>query len=486
MRIEETAATMAWRGGELHAAAHRLEELAAAYETEGAAIDAARVVVTLANVLESIGHPERVVSKLRHAIASLDSLDSDETDAFESLRADLLAHLARALLTAGDLEEAREVADEAVVLARRQESSSALAVSLATEGYLHSVAGRIADARWAYSEALEAARANRSLREESIVLAGLSDAEMSFDMPEAGEHLREALDVDRRRCDRHRESVDLGKQMLLAIFQGNFDQAEAIARDALAGGPYGEPSRGESSKRDGGRGDGPRGPGEAEDERPGAAVLHCRLALLDALRGRSESARSHLEHCRSWPTSSDPMERTVYAAADSWVKLALGDFAQAMASAQIPLEEVRRGAVPSTHESVRVSLPCLVDAAQALRTPAAAEPLLTWVAGLPSPPRAPFLAAQILRGEAVIAAARGRREGVLEQLAEAERICRRLSYRYWTAKVQLDRAEFLLVDARRWQAAPLARAAVSTFEQLSAKPIAARARDALRACARPG
>jgi len=485
MRIEETAATMAWRGGELHAAAHRMEELVAGYESEGAPVDAARVVVVLATVLEAVGHPERAIAKIRRAVGSIDSLAGEDVETFESLRADLLAHLARALLAAGELEEARATAEEAVVLARRQESAGALAVSLVTGGYLHALAGRVADARWAYSEALEAARASRSLREESVVLSGLSDAEMSFDMPEAGEHLREALELDRRRCDRLHESVDISKQMLLAIFHGNFDQAEAIARDALSG-SVGDGSRGEAARRDGLRGDGPRVTGEAEDERPGANLLHCRLALLDALRGRSEAARAHLEPCRSWPTSSDPLERTMYAAADGWVKLALGDYAQALASAQIPFEEVRRGAVPSTHESVRVSLPCLVDAALALRTPGAAEPLLTWVAGLPSPPRAPFLAAQLLRGEAVLAASRGRREGVLEQLAEAERICRRLSYRYWTARVQLDRAEFLLVDARRWQAAPLARAAVSTFEQLSAKPIAARARDALRACARPG
>ncbi|MGD0083402.1 MAG: AAA family ATPase [Acidimicrobiales bacterium] len=477
LRIEETAATMAWHGGELHAAAHRLEELIGTYESSGAVLDVARAVVMLAGVLESIGHPERAISKLRQSIEAIDSLAIDDIELFEKVRADLLAHLARALLAAGDLDEARIAAGEAVVLARRREAGGALAVALATEGYLHALGGRIADARWAYSEALETARANRLLREESVVLGGLCDAETSFDMPEAREHLGEALELDRRRCDRLHESVDFGRLMLLAIFHGSFDRAEAFAREALGGGT---PAEGAGHEGTGDTAD------VGDDERPGAGLLHCRLALLEALRGRSELARAHLERCRSWPTSSDPLERTIYAAADGWVKLAMGDIAQAMASAQLPLEELRRGAVPSTHESIRVSLPCLVDAALALKTPAAAEPLLSWVATLPGPPRAPFLAAQMMRGEALLAAARGRREGVLERLSEAERICRRLSYRYWIARVQLDHAEFLLIDGRRWQAAPLARAAVSTFDQLSAKPIAARARDALRACARPG
>ena len=67
----------------------------------------------------------------------------------------------------------------------------------------------------------------------------------------------------------------------------------------------------------------------------------------------------------------------------------------------------------------------------------------TMLAARPRGEVPPFLRAQITRAEALVAGARGDDEAVEENLVAAEATFRELGYPYWTARAQLDRAEWL-------------------------------------------
>jgi plasmid stabilization system protein ParE len=58
---------------------------------------------------------------------------------------------------------------------------------------------------------------------------------------------------------------------------------------------------------------------------------------------------------------------------------------------------------------------------------------------------------------------------------------RHLGYPYWTARAQLDRAEWLARQGKRDESARLAGAAAATFEKLGAEPMLVRSRVLLEA-----
>jgi len=70
----------------------------------------------------------------------------------------------------------------------------------------------------------------------------------------------------------------------------------------------------------------------------------------------------------------------------------------------------------------------------------------------------------------------GEDESVEENLVAAEAAFRDLGYPYWTARAQLDRAEWLAHAGRLEEAAALATQAAATFETVGAAPRLARAR----------
>ena len=63
-----------------------------------------------------------------------------------------------------------------------------------------------------------------------------------------------------------------------------------------------------------------------------------------------------------------------------------------------------------------------------------------------------------------------------ENLVSAEATFRDLGYPYWTARAQLDRAEWLARQGRLDESARLADEAAATFEAVGAAPMLARAR----------
>jgi len=175
--------------------------------------------------------------------------------------------------------------------------------------------------------------------------------------------------------------------------------------------------------------------------------------------------------------------RVVYLTAQGFVALAEGNARLALECTRRSMEEVIRGGHEFAHESVRIAFPDAIDAAAALSDFEALADLLE-IAATRSPGEVPpFLRAQALRGQGILAAAEGRDEEVEADLVGAEASFRDLGYPYWTARAQLDRAEWLAVQGRSEEAVRLADEAASTFERVGAVPVLLRARAISKATA---
>ena len=211
------------------------------------------------------------------------------------------------------------------------------------------------------------------------------------------------------------------------------------------------------------------------DDRPGADELHLRLAVIVAHLGDATTAREHLALALAVSESDNLQMRAMYEAADCRVSSAEGDHSRALGAARRAIDQAGGGVLFFAHEAIRSAFPDAVDAAIALSDLAEAERLTGILAARSPGEIPPFLRAQVTRAMALLAAARGQDEAVEENLAAAEATFRDLGYPYWTARVQLDRAEWLAGQGRNEEAAGLADEAAATFERLGTRPMLVRA-----------
>ena len=137
--------------------------------------------------------------------------------------------------------------------------------------------------------------------------------------------------------------------------------------------------------------------------------------------------------------------------------------------------EALSGGLGVAHEAVRLAFPIALDAAMELGDLEEADRLAELLAVRPRGEVPPFLRAQVTRARALIAAARGEDDDVEKELVAAQATFRELGYPYWTARAQLDRAEWLARQDRIDEAARLAREAAETFDSVGAAPMLARA-----------
>jgi hypothetical protein len=82
----------------------------------------------------------------------------------------------------------------------------------------------------------------------------------------------------------------------------------------------------------------------------------------------------------------------------------------------------------------------------------------------------------VSRARALVASARGEDGDVEVNLTAAEAAFRELGYPYWTARAQLDHAEWLSRQGKSDESAKLAGEAAAAFEAIGAAPMLARAR----------
>ena len=165
----------------------------------------------------------------------------------------------------------------------------------------------------------------------------------------------------------------------------------------------------------------------------------------------------------------------MFLTAEAAVSLADGRPLNALEGARRAVEAALSGGLGVAHEAVRLAFPTALDAAMNLGDLEEAHRLTELLATRPRGEVPPFLRAQVTRARALIAAARGQSDDVEEELVAAEGAFRELGYPYWTARAQLDRAEWLVPQDRAQEAARLAHEAAETFEVVGAAPMLARA-----------
>ncbi len=445
--LVDRAGQMAERAGWHERALGHFETAIAAHVEAGRVIDAARVTASLGLSLDRLGRGELSVIRVREAMASLEGRGAPP-----EVLADLELKLGTALAFSGHRDEAAGPIEEALTLAQHHELDEPYAYGLIVKGVMLSGAGRSREARLLYEGAVAVCRIHGLTLLEMISETNLADLCMTGDLPGSEEHARAALALARRWGLRGYEAGAAGNLTYVLTMAGRLEEAERLGTELLESGG---------------------------DERPGAADIHVRLAVVEALRGNGAAARDHLLGCRAWAESDDVQQKTGYANAEAAILLAEGEYEAALRAARRAIDAAVGGGLGIAHESLRDGFTTAVGAAVAADRLEDAERALEQVAGYPRGRIPPFLRAQLTRGVALVAGARGENETVEDDLLAAEREFGELGYPYWAARAQLDRAEWLASQGRVEESARLANEAAATFQQIGAAPMFARARAVL-------
>jgi class 3 adenylate cyclase/tetratricopeptide (TPR) repeat protein len=436
------AGQMALYAGWNERAVGHFESAIAAHVDAGHLVDAAQVTSGLGQALSRLGRGELAITRSREALESIEG-----TNAAPEVVAELQAMLGGALIFSGHVDQAMGPIEEALTLAQHHDLAEPLASSLSSKALLLYIGGRAEESGALHELSVSVARRHGITRTEIRGEANLADVCMTHDLPGAEEHARSALALARRWGLRGDEGVAAGNLMYILTITGRFDEVFQLATELFEAGG---------------------------NERPGAEGINFKLASLQALRGNAEAAREHVLKCG---TESDEVQyRASYAAADAAASLAEGRSRHAFEAARRAIDEAIGGALGLPHEAVRLAFPVALEAAIDIGDLEEAARLADTLATRPRGEVPPFLRAQVIRAKALIAGARGEDQDVEESLAIAEATFRDLGYPYWTARAELDRAEWLARQNRLDESTTLATEAGVTFETIGAAPMLARAR----------
>ena len=447
----EQAGRTALQAGFPEEALRCLEEAMRAHGAAGRVVDGARVTGWLGQTLNAIGQGELAIIKMREALASLEGIAAPP-----EVVADVQAKLGVVLIFSGHGEEAAAAIEAALTLAQHFELVQPLAQALGSKATLLATEGRPAESQALYEMQATVSRRHGLGPMEANAEGNLADLCMTRDLPGAEEHCQAGLEAARRTGGRQAEAVSAGNLIYVLILTGRFDEGYRLGSDLLL-------ARG--------------------SERLGGEQLNSRLAWIESIRGNAAKASEHLEQLRSMADSDNVQSRVVYLATEGFVALAQGDARLALESARRAIDEVIRGGQEFAHEGVRIAFPDALDAAAALSDAEALKNLVELVATRSPGEVPPFLRAQGARGRALLAAVEGRDEEVEADLVVVEASFRELGYPYWTARAQLDRAEWLARQGRAEEADRLADEAAETFERVGAVPVLLRARAISKAAA---
>jgi len=448
---EEEQAAFAYLAGRMAVAAGQNERSIGNFETAialhasaGRVVDAAQVTAQLGFALDQLGRGEQAITRIREALTSLEGIPAPP-----EVIADLQSRLGRALVFSGHGDEASGPIEEALTLAQHHELAEPLAFSLSSRAALLGFAGRGEEARLNLEGVLAVARRHGITEREMVAEANLADLYMTRDIPGAEAHALAALSLARRWGLRRYEALAALNFMYILSMAGRFEEAHQLGTELLQAGGA---------------------------DRPGAMEIKFALACLEALRGDVDAARGFLAGFHAWTESDDVQDRSDYACAEAAVSFAGRDSSNALEAARRAIREATEGGLAVSHESVRIAFPVALDAALELGELGEVERMAGLLAARPRGEVPPFLRAQVTRAKALIASARGEDEVVEEHLAFAEATFRDLGYPYWTARVQLDKADWLVRQNRLDESRNLATEAAVTFEAIGAKSMLARSR----------
>jgi tetratricopeptide (TPR) repeat protein len=365
----------------------------------------------------------------------------DEADPDDPGVADCVLSLARATWIGGDAAAALVHADRALSLAAAAGDRALLGRAAAQRADALAFRNRIEESLVFYRWSDELLGSDGGGRERLRTLSNMGTLLLAGDRPGSRAAFEEAADVARRLGD-----VALGLPVfnlgVLELLEGRWGEAERLLSAAV-------------------------------DELPKkifeSDAVDRGLILAWALRGEVDRAADHLAGLSDWLLASDVQARSLGQTAKGYLALAEGDLESALALCGTAAREVIT-ALGLLMDAVRWGWPVAVDAALRLGRLDEAASLLELIAGRPPGHVPPFLRAQLDRFRARLAAARGERDGVEEDLRAAVAVLDDLGYPYWRALAQADLADWLGAGGREAEAAPLLDQAVSTLAGLGARP----------------
>ena len=427
----QAAGGMALQSGRSERALELFEAAVNADLAAGRERDAARTTGDVGRALNRLRRPQEAVERLGAALATLagDQLDPDV--------AKLNVDLGNALVRVGDYEQAGPPVQTALQIAEALDLPAVLCDALDLEAMVSMFTGRVRQAHVLCAGALEIARSHELTRQLAIAQGNMGNLGMLWQVPDAEEHIQGAVALARRRGDRRLERPQLRQPDDRLVAGGSLVAGAGLAGELLAD----------------------------DEQRPGAEHLHCRLAILHALRGDSGAAQADFERLSAWEITDEREARANHAATRICVLLAQGRAGDALEVGQQMLPDAIE-TLGAAHESVRQAWPDALQAALALGRIRDAAALLALLSRRPLGHVPPYMRAQLSRYRALIDAAEDHHDAVQADLAAAIDGFQQLGYPYARAVAQADLAAWLMVAGRAGDAALLRDQATATLESL--------------------
>ncbi|MGA8296209.1 MAG: adenylate/guanylate cyclase domain-containing protein [Acidimicrobiales bacterium] len=441
--LMESAGRMASLAGFDDRASAHFEAAIRAHQSAGRAVEAARAIGGLSRAVQGLGHTEQAIVLIREALASLDPVSTPP-----DVIADLNEKLGSSLVFAGHLQDASESIEQALTIAQHYELTQTFARALVRKAVALTQLGRVEEARINYEAVIDIARRHGLTDAETLAEANLGDLCMKYDLAGAEEHCEAALALARRSGARYRESIAAGNLIQVLTMAGRFEEAYQRGIETLT----------------------------SSGNIAGSSWVRLCLAEVDARLGRVENATEHFASAEDVGMGDDVQDRAGYLAYQSSVALAEGDFQRALEGALRAIAESFSGDLGVAYEAIRIALPNAIDAAIAVKDLEGTERIVELLSGRPPGEVPPFVKLQIARARALLCDAKAEYDTVEDDLVAAEQGLLDLGYPYWTARCQLDLAEWFGRQGRAAEAAARAGEAASTFEMLGAKPMLTRAR----------
>jgi class 3 adenylate cyclase/tetratricopeptide (TPR) repeat protein len=445
--LTEEAGRIAAAAGRYEAARDLFEAAAAAHAAAGRERDAARLAGSIGHAQGRLGHHEEAISRMRAALEVLGGGDRDPDVA--TINCDL----GRALLFTGRLEEAGSAIERALSAAEALELPVLTYQALGLKAIYMEYVGRYEEARTLHDGAVAIGERYKVPRRH-VALQNASVLRITQDMPGAIESCEAALAAARQRGDRSGESIAICNLMAARLLAGDWQRVERIGEAAL----------------------------EDDPERPDVEYVHQQLGLLHAHRGELEAARANLDRMGALAVTDDLEARHCFVSLEGLIALGEGDLERALALLGLTAREGVESQGASS-EGTRIAWPDAVAAAIELQRFDEADALVALLADRPRGLVPPLLRAELSRGRALLARARGEPAGVEASLRDALEGLAALGYRFWVARAQTDLGAWLIEGDRRGEAAPLLDEAAEALQALGAEPALARARALMPAAA---
>jgi hypothetical protein len=347
------------------------------------------------------------------------------------------------LFFSGRPQEAVAPLERGLTLAQQLGLRDAIPHAMHRLALVHSIHGRVDEARALYEEAIRLAELVGRSDELLAAQTNSSDLMLRYDAPGVIERSLAALATARRLGNQAWESVAGANAIAAWTLLGRWDELDRLDAELI-------PADG--------------------TERPDADFVHT-LAIEPALlRGDVAEARARHARCTAFGTGGEETEsRQSYEVARGLIMAASGEEEDGFAVLMRTLRFAYEALGPSA-EALRFGVAHTYDLALRLGRLDDLAALLALDDGRHPGEIAPFRQAQRQRAGSLLAAARGEHDTVEAGLRAAIDSFEQLGYVYWLAHARIDLAEWLLDRGRAAEAFPLLDLAEAALTSLRARP----------------